>query len=462
MTSHSYSVPIGGGTFYFNPKNLDSSAKVIFPANSFAAPKNITMKMTKIVGSTLGAYILPMSDLYTLDFDSSFAGNNITVEIPLNVDTTKFTMAFYYDPVAFELEGIPTVGYDGNTKPRMFIFTLRRSGSFFLSSIAKSQLARTVSSSYNPQIDNWEFPNYSTILTPNGQFAGQILSAAWYYYEKTLKGSPHLYGAFDYDHGGAAPKIWQDNPFGIELTAVVQQNLNWDATAFSMIAPLNNGNVLLTLDQLVYSMMVTGKPQLITVNKDSAVFPLLVYGVSNGTIAFTDPNFPLSDYQFITTSGSGKNTYRTGSSINDITRNGASSYQGATYIGVRALVDWNKISHIWQTGASSYFPSYSLQFQDTAGKMSEVNNQYSTLFDNVKLSFTGSHPDLESINSNGTFTYYNSSSGIHLKAGPNPIGIFFQTLSSDSKDTLWAGFDSVVITQKAISISPPTDSGSQQ
>jgi hypothetical protein len=449
----SITVNPGGGSFQAG------LATIMFPSNSYPAVKVVNMSVSDIAGSTFGNNITAISSLYTVDAGSDFSQKDIIFSIPVTLDTNNFSMAFFYDKITHELEGIPTVGYVTINGIRKLSIAFRRSGSFFVSTIAKSKLVSSISTSFDPKSDNWEFPNFETAITPNGQFAGQSLSALWYYYEQTLKGKSHLYGQFDLDHGGEPPKIWQDNDLGFRVAAETQLALKWNNNALDMIGPLNNGNISITTNQIIYSMMVTGKPQLITVMKDTNVLPLIVYKVTGGNFYVADPNYPLGESQTIYDLKS--SLYNTAVSMFDLSANGTSKFGDPTYIGVRALIDWDAITKIWtdaQNNTFTTFPPYTIGFSDPLGSLKPSANGFVTLFDTVTFSITGNQPSSTRIYQNNIFSIFTTSNNIPLQHGPNHISIYFLNPSTDQSHSLWSGFSSYTILQQTFSISPALDS----
>jgi len=456
--SNTFTVTTAGGIFFSNLKDTSKGLRIFFGLNSYSTSKVVTVTTTTINGSTFGSNVSSITPLYTISAGNDFSNKNIIVDIPVSLDTNNFSMAFFYDLTTHALEGIPTLGYLNKEKPQRFSITLRHSGSFFVSTIAKSKLAASISSSFDPKQDNWEFPNFGTELTPNGQFVGQSLSALWYYYEQAVKGKAHLYGQFDVDHGGEPPKIWQDNDLGLRVAAETEQALKWNNYAFSMITPLNNGNILLTTDQLIYSMMVTGKPQLITVNKDTSVLPLIIYKVMGGQLYVADPNYPVGESQTIS-ANQGSN-YNTAGSMFDLNANGASKYSSATYIGVRAMINWDSITKIWTNAQNNIFTSflpYTVSFSDASGKLKPSANGFLTLLDTVTYNVIGS-PSSVWVYQNNIFSTFTTSNTIALKPGPNPINLYFQNQSPDNTHSVWSGFNTANIQVQSFTITPSLDS----
>jgi hypothetical protein len=459
VSSTTMLIPVSGGTIFSNIKD-QNTPRAVFAANTFGAAKTVTISDKKISGSTFGFPVSPVSDLVTVDFGSAFAGNDVQIGIPVDLDTNNFTMAFLYNPVTFELEGLPTVNYTLHTTPKIFWVTTRHSGSIFLSSIPKSKLAGSVSSSFDPAKDNWEFPNFPTALTPSGQFAGQTLSAFWYYYEQTLTGKSHLYGLFDIDHGGEPPKIWQDNDLGFRVAAETQQASNWAGYSFAMIAPINNGNISLTSSQIIYSMMVTGKPQLITVVKDSTVIPLIVYKESGGQMFVADPNLPIAENQTVSSTQSSSG-YTTALSMYDLNANKTLKFSGATYIGVRAMLNWDMISGVWDDAQKNLFYTfkpYTITFSDKSGKLQSTANGFLSLFDTITYNISG-NPSSVWVYQNNNFSAFTTTTNFGLKPGLNQFNMYFQNQSSDNTHSVWAGFSTVNIQKQTFSINPSLDSG---
>ncbi len=445
-----YDIPVKGRVIFFNPEDTTNSIKITFPANSYSSTKSVTLSKTRIKNSSFGEDIHPDSFLYSFDLGGEYSAKNIFIDIPIFVDTSLFSMAFLYDKITRDLDGIPTVRVSKTTPKRLSVI-VRRSGSFFVSSIAKSKLNANVQTSFDPKLDNWEFPNYGTVISPTGQFAGQSLSALWYFYEQAAKGNPHLYGHFDADHGAEQPKVWQDNNVGLQWAAETQQKLKWDAIAFQMIAPIDNGNVALTTSQLKYSILVTGKPQLISIIKDSTVLPLIVYKVENGTLYVADPNLPTTAAQIHPSVGA-KTQYQTGVSMHALLTSGAKAFIDPTYLGARALIDWDAIGKTFEsvnTSASTAFASYAVGLSDKSGKITSTGSKYISLLDKVFLTPPTIPASLYQIYRNGAFTPYDPTEGIALAQGDNTFAIYSLTFSPDMNDTLWTNFQTLTVEQAA-------------
>ncbi|GAB1371795.1 hypothetical protein MASR1M45_18570 [Candidatus Kapaibacterium sp.] len=63
-----------------------------------------------------------------------------------------------------------------------------------VSSMRESLIKQTpvISSGFRLGVDDWEFVNRGSYISPGGHCAGQTMGALWYYYEMKLKGEPNL------------------------------------------------------------------------------------------------------------------------------------------------------------------------------------------------------------------------------------------------------------------------------
>jgi len=91
--------------------------------------------------------------------------------------------------------------------------------------ISKTLLQTDIDSGFRPGIDDWQFPNYGSYITTNGNCEGQSLSAMWYYYNQPDGKDLCLYGRYD-NNGNqpATPSFWQDDSLAIRFCSVIQSD----------------------------------------------------------------------------------------------------------------------------------------------------------------------------------------------------------------------------------------------
>ena len=111
-----------------------------------------------------------------------------------------------YDEVTGKIEALPAIVSDDNSitvETRHFSTSTISGGlqlnkklnessfaNIVISSIKESALSgqSVISSGFTPGIDDWEFINYGSYISPGGHCAGQSMTSMWYFYDKKLKG----------------------------------------------------------------------------------------------------------------------------------------------------------------------------------------------------------------------------------------------------------------------------------
>lgn len=136
-------------------------------------------------------------------------------------------MAFFYDKDSGRLEGIPIIDENKNS----VTIVTRHFSHIVISSIAINYLLYLmrdeIDSGFKPEIDDWQFTNYGSYISPGGHCAGQSITAMWYYCEKTLNNEPHLCGLYDNNGNEKTPDLWKDDTLGYRFASTIQEDINW-------------------------------------------------------------------------------------------------------------------------------------------------------------------------------------------------------------------------------------------
>jgi hypothetical protein len=442
----SFDVPVIGSItpITYNNKTI----KVIVPANSFTTVKKIRVVKTPISSQTFGDKISPVTDLLTIDFGSDYPAHNIIIQIPTNDGKLDFTMGFYYDKVTKDLDAIPLCTPELDYTR----IALRHSGDFFLSTILLSKLYGGFQTDFSISDDGTDIPNYGTSFTPTGQFAGTTLSTYWYYLEKQRKGEPHLYGLYNssLDSGN---NVWQDNTKAIFLTTETDKAVQWAANSESIHEQLVSSWDEITVHELTYAMMVTGKPQLMTIRESnkSTSLPALVYKLADSNAFIYDPNFPRADNRKLSLRQNTGKMYQSGVNLNDIDAQKGKNYLVFTFLGGKALQNWDAIGTAYQQAMNDTIGI--VQYTINAGKYAPTPTQdgWGVFADSVSLTLANPNDTLTELYTNGKFIPYLSGASFHLSAGANKLGLLSQTKTKGG-NAVWNGFSFITIRKQAFSI----------
>jgi hypothetical protein len=377
----SQTIGTSGGSFTVN-KSGDplNGFQITIPANGFTQSQSIAVSYAPITSHQLGSSINALSPLIKITCDGGYSSDQITVKIPIKLPVGSFAMGFFYDETTGELEPLPVATLDStsitiatrhlspsDTRLGKGLLKLTNPvwGSMFISYIAKSVLHNlpVLSSGFTPGVDDWEFPNNGSYISPKGHCAGQSATAIWYYYEHKLKGEAGLYNRYD---KVKADWFWPDNPMGYRFASSVQEDMSfWSLIGASVSFWLPD----VVFDSFIYSMYVTGKPQMVGVSSilegvghEMVVYKIDVFG---GKLYVADPNFPGNTTRVIefvpgVLLGSFK-PYFTELKVGDKGYN----LGWIQYHAVTSLVAWSKIAQRWtefQNGTigNDRFPAYSL------------------------------------------------------------------------------------------------------
>ncbi len=379
-----------GGTITFNkPGDPLSGFQIEVPANSYGDVRTFQVFYAPIKSHTFGTDFNPISPLITVDNGGGYSDEPMIVKIPVNIPDGQFAMPFFYDENG-TLEGVPVLAEDRN----LITMATRHFSRFTVSSIDKQELLYHVTgranSGFKPGVDDWQFPNYGSYIEPGGHCAGQSITAMWYYYQKTLKGFPHLYGL--YDNNGRqwkTPNLWQDDTYGYKFASTVQSDMNWLNLGFKLQSFAKNVNDELTYNTFAYAVLKTGQPQFVGIYDNTGTgggHAMVVYKVANGTLYVADPNFPgRSDRKIELIRGRFK-AYDSAANAEEIRSGRVFAYDQINYFGKSPFVDWGKIETRWSqfergtigTIGSNRFPDFTLEVVEDSGAIHELKEGFST------------------------------------------------------------------------------------
>ena len=305
--------PNGGTVMVSNPESPINGLTITVPSESYAETRTYSVSYSEISEHELGEYFNPISPLITIKNGGGYSDEAFDVKIPISKGDDEFTVGILYDEITGKIEILPTISQDESSitvNTRHFATstissgtTLKKGmdgsslGNLVISSIKESviSLQAVVSSGYTPGIDDWEFPNFGSYISPGGHCAGQSMTSMWYYYEKTLKGEPSLFHRFDHINSSTNPGVlWQDNPYGYRFASTIQEDFDWENWARNV--KIQSYLQPLTWKTFIAAILMTGEPQSVIIRESStgAGHAMVVYkiNVTEGKMYIADPNYP--------------------------------------------------------------------------------------------------------------------------------------------------------------------------
>jgi YD repeat-containing protein len=386
-------IPPSGGTISVikagDPLN---GFELVVPSNAFVQPQNVTISYSEIKSHQLGANVTPVSPLIKISSNGGYSAEEIKIKVPIKLAPGYFAMGFLYDESSGRLEALPVAKLDSTS----IIVTTRRLSSadaqlgkglfktsegpylnLIISSIVESALRGrgVLSTGFKPGIDDWEFPNRGSYISPGGHCAGQSVSAMWYFYEQKLKGSPGLFKRFDKITDPNKPdSLWCDNPLGYRFASTIQEDMNFDNWIRDIEYETWVPN--LVFNTFVYAMILYAEPQLVLIRSsvDYAGHAMIVYavGTDDGKLYIADPNYPNNRrpdgtaiervIQFVPGAVTGQfMPYFSPRKVGEVGR----SFDQIGYAAKTSHIDWNQIRKRWDefqrsTIGNDRFPTYDL------------------------------------------------------------------------------------------------------
>jgi len=473
----------GGGTIVVDkPGDPLDGFTLEVPEGSYSDSITFEISYRPIENHTYGSTFNPVSPLISVKNGGSYAKRIIKIKIPLTVPDGHFAMAFFYDETTGELQGVPMVKQEQD----MLTVATKHFSEIVATSIAKSRLEGEIASEFRHGVDNWQFKNYGSYITPNGHCSGQSLTAMYYFTEKKVKeGRPALYNHYDNYNNPyhATPDIQEDDVLAYRLCSMAQRisvEVKLGNPEEDDIEELLFGEVSpeATFNSFVYAMLVTGMPQYVAVYRTDdegevvGGHAMIIYKNVGGELFVSDPNYPhgpnSSDRKIIFNSDN--NTFHPYNSGEDAEQAEKEDilYTEIMYEGGTDIFNLTPLEKLWKefedgTVGQAVFPSYTLTVveQNPDGSTEDVVlvNNYQTYEEKitVKLIDADFEPQLtlytahESGETKGPTVTGSQSLEIELNPGVNSLGFSIEGKNNeggDPKDFEWVGFNWVNVLRK--------------
>ncbi len=420
--------PSGGAITVEKPGDPLHGMGIVVPPNSYPDNRSFTISSAPVRGHTFGDNFNPISPMITVENGGEYSEELMLVTIPVIIPDDSFAMAFLFDEATGKLEGIPLVD-EGNDS---ITVATRHFSNMVVSAINKYVLLGDIDSGFRPGVDDWQFTNYGSYISPGGHCWGQSMTAMWYYCEKTLKDKPHLWGLYDNNGGVATPDLWQDDSLGYRLSSTVQQ----DAVVDNLLHEIGEfiyQNDERTYNAFAYSILMTGEPQYIRIRQTtgSSVHAMVVYRVANNTLYIADPNYPgRTDREIKFTDGNFQ-PYNSGDNAEAISHGQGKVYDKIDYLAKTTYIKWDRIGQRWTefesgTVGNDRFPSYNIKIEQDDGSTVAYTEGFRTNSESIWVipESTVAGTDLNCwVWENGVRLTPDADNGYELSTGRNQWGL---------------------------------------
>jgi hypothetical protein len=473
----SRTIGTSGGTIAIDkPGHALDGLVIQVPAGSYSDMRSFTVSSAPILDQTFSADIHPASPLITVKAGGGYSAQTIFVRVPVKIPEGQFAMGFNYGSTAQRLEGLPLVGMDADS----ITVATRRFSSIFISMIEKALLKKEIDSGFQPGIDDWQFTNLGSFVSPKGHCAGQSLTALWYYYAHPDGPEACLYGR--YDNNGSQPQtpaFWQDDSLGYRLCSIVQNDVDldvlnkwsglagkaWDKTTKKFVdAPRISDET--TRDLFVYSMRVTGQPQNVGLwSNAGGGHSMICYRVTKDTLYIADPNYHGDNDRKILFENGEFKPYNSGANRAMIDAGFGQAFEKIQYQANWTIVSFDKIARRWaefknKTIGNDKFPAYAFFYNNFKGRYIPLPDGFTT--GNKKFDvFVDGDPLSGYVYRDGVKLTSNSKREFELAPGNNLLGIYVVGRIGIGNSCTWeyVDFKYINVIYSGLSIDPATLDG---
>jgi len=419
------------------------------PAKSYSDGHTFKISSAPITKQTFGNDINPVSPMITVDNVGGFADEIMYIRIPVKVPEGKFAMGFIYDEKSGHLEGLPLVGRDADS---ITVATCHFCD-LFASMIDAALLKKNIDSGFCPGIDDWQFGNYGSYITPLGECSGQSIAAMWYYYTQPDGNNACLYGRYD-NNGNQpeTPKLWQDDSLGYRFCCTIHKDQvehgaaaekKWEALAGVGWIKENNHWKRIEIPGIsnesewrlfAYSIQASHQPQLVRIDNADVGHAMICFAVcDNGTLRVADPNYPGREDRVIEFVDNKFKPYNSGANKADIDAGKGIAFDKIVYEGAWTIVPYDKIAGRWtefknKTIGNDRFPICRVQYKDDKGQYHDVPDGFVSPTRLLDL-----YPETNPHEGGFAFTQYRDGVWLkldingmtELKPGNNRLGFYF-------------------------------------
>jgi len=223
--------PQGGTLVVSRPGHPLDGLEVEIPEGAFDDSQQVTIASAEIFDHTFGEFVEPLTPLLEITIGDDYANDIITVTIPIRSPHNEVGLPIHYDQSVGIIELVPfiDVGPDSVTMATrsfsLFAVAHFRVASLFVPPPEEWPFDEDrriiLDSGFRPGVDDWQFANHGSHITPLGYGTGQVITALAHYMSNPVR----LWGL--YDNNGrepATPNFDWDDSLAIRLASVVQHD----------------------------------------------------------------------------------------------------------------------------------------------------------------------------------------------------------------------------------------------
>lgn len=304
----------GGSIVISKPGDPLDGMELVVPPNSYKNAREFKISSAPINSHEFGEHFNPLTPMIIVENGGDYADELITVKIPVKIPDDQFAMAFLYDDNSKTLEGMTVVGIEDNAIRVATRHFSRFTVSGILNSVLENLIQEEIDSGYTPGVDDWQFVNYGSYISPGGNCFAQSNTTIWYYCQQPDGGGAKLYGRYDNNFNERkTPGFQFDDSLAYRFVSVIQaskgdefsnfankllhetqgmswildQNKQWVTIHTSGISDANKRKLF------AYAMQLTGEPQNLGVWTEGGIgHSLVVYRITSDKLHIADPNYP--------------------------------------------------------------------------------------------------------------------------------------------------------------------------
>lgn len=288
--------PQGGSVVIGSGGGILEGMEITIPSGAYHEETEFEISYAVIESHEFGELFDPVSPLIEIKNGGKNANELMQLHIPVFGDPDAYKMAFYYDKVTGELEGITVIRSGQN----YIDITVRHFSLIVITEIQKQLLidGGGFHTLFDPKSHGWSFVNYGTFPEYEGICAGMSIGAAYYF--KNFKSQLPLNSFFDNDLLWFPTKdIWEDDATGLQFATAIHrvQKAFWDH-GIKNIDSMINASSEDRLFNILYALLVLNQPQLIYVDDPAAIHAHMIvafgYEIVGQEVHINvyDPNFP--------------------------------------------------------------------------------------------------------------------------------------------------------------------------
>ena len=414
-------IPVTGGTVTVASATSPLNGLVVdVPADAFAAPTTVTVESAVIASHALGVNIDLASPLIVVNTGGLVASVPLELTIPVSLGVDDFPMPFKFDSRTGRLEALPMVDLATGS----VTLATRNFGTSFVCPSIRSEIFQsavnggilvlrkkageldglTVVTDFRPGVDDWQVPNWGSIVSPRGFGGGLALGALWYYLDQTCRcGAMALFGRYDNDGplektgmATATPALWQDDALVVRFVSVLQ-NRFWNSLGSWISRAMAAMTDPWTFRACKFALAQTRRPQYIEVSGRSAdnrdvSQALIVYRADAGALWVADPNWP-GEARQITYANGRFAAYTSGENRHEIASGRAIEFTRVRFIGEEALVNHAEIQALWRefqagTVGRAEFPVLTWELRGDDGTWVSMPSAFTTATSTLAFSWT--------------------------------------------------------------------------